>query len=330
MVLKLIIVLLFIGVAKGAQWPSDSSEKCSQSTKQKAMYARMTWSPSLRAQPFTSFEVTTEWNDLRFNPISNPQNNGGVYIAYTTGVTGGPGGYFGVQLTAKSGQFLFSFWDEGRFIGSGKNKKPKIAGHLAWPTDMKNCKRHCLDCGLADLRQWRAEGFTTGTKCGVAYPDMKVGDKFKISMVQRESQGAINTADYGGMNKAHKEKLNEQDKVVTGGIWDVVAYDLKRQTQIHVGSMMVEGDGSGMGRLGTFDEMLGCRKCNSVHHKDTRYGLVLDGSRHPINMEGLTQAGKSTCKNYKITGNKRRGSITFEGGPLIKGKPSPDGYSPVW
>ena len=31
----------------------------------------------------------------------------------------------------------------------------------------------------------------------------------------------------------------------------------------------------GMERLGTFDEMLGCTKCDAVYHKDTRYGKIL-------------------------------------------------------
>jgi len=294
------------------------------------MYARMTFSPSVTAKPFTSFEVTVEWNDLQYNPKSNPGQNGGVYIAYTTGIRGGPGGYFGIQLTANEGQFLFSLWDEGRFIGSGHDKKPKIASYLSWPLDLKSCKRHCLDCALPDLRPWKAQGFTTGTKCNYPYKDMKVGDKFRITFTQRVSQGTINTADYGGMPKAHKEKLNEQDKIVRGGIWDVVAFDLQRHKEIKVGSMMVEGDGSGFNKLGTFDEMLGCTKCNAVYHKDTRYGPVLDGARHPMRMEGLSKAGSSTCKMYKITGNKADESITFEGGPLTRGELNPDGYTPVW
>ena len=89
-----------------------------------------------------------------------------------------------------------------------------------------------------------------------------------------------------------------------------------------------------MERLGTFDEMIGCHKCNAVQHKDTRYDLKItaaDGSvRYPIKMEGLTKGDQSTCKKYSITGSKGNFSISFEGGPLTKGTFPPGKYQPVW
>jgi len=292
----------------------------------------MTFDPSPNQVPFTSVEVKTKWNYLKFNPKSNPDKKGGVYISYTTGLKNGPGGYFGVQLTASGGKFLFSIWDEGRFIGSGHDKKAKPADALAWPMDMVNCSRHCLDCALEELRPFREKGLTTGTQCFVKYDQMQVGDRFKIRLTQDEAQASIKTANYGGMAEVHTNMLGEPDREVVGGKWSVRAYDMKRKVTIFVGTMLLEGDGSGMHKLGTFDEMLGCTKCNAVQHKDTRYGPVLDGSRRPTKMEGLTKAGKSRCKQYQITGSQADESITFEGGPFTKGSFPYDGneYQPVW
>lgn len=85
------------------KWPPISKAKCTQRTKQKAMYGSMVFEPSLKVKPMTSFEVDVEWNDLQFHPTENTRNKGGVYVAYTTGLRDGPGGYFGVQIKNNGG-----------------------------------------------------------------------------------------------------------------------------------------------------------------------------------------------------------------------------------
>ena len=94
--------------------------------------------------------------------------------------------------------------------------------------------------------------------------------------------------------------------------------DLSKKTKKTVGSILFEGSGAGMHRLGTFDEMMGCNKCNAIHHKNTRFNLKLDGNRASIMMQGKTRADESTCKDYKITGSKSKHSISFECGPFTK------------
>lgn len=84
-------------------WPKDSSAPCSQTTKQKAMYGSMTVVPSLRGKPTKKISVNVRWDALEFAP-HNSRKQGGVYVAYTTGVKDGPGGYFGVQISAKQGK----------------------------------------------------------------------------------------------------------------------------------------------------------------------------------------------------------------------------------
>ena len=120
-----------------------------------------------------------------------------------------------------------------------------------------------------------------------------------------------------------------------GALWEVNVKIVKGEYQgkiIHIGTIMFEGDGSGMFRLGTFDEMLGCNKCNSIQHKDTRYGLVVgadDGSkRQPTAMYGKTR-NDSTCKKYHISGSKDKSSISFESGPLTD-RISPAKRTKIW
>lgn len=97
---------------------------------------------------------------------------------------------------------------------------------------------------------------------------------------------------------------------------------------------MLEGDGSGMNRLGTFDEMLGCNKCNAIQHKDTRYGPVVGANdrsfRIPEQVYGESKSDKSKCKGYNISGSKRDLSISFEGGPLTEDIFSHTKYHKIW
>ena len=46
--------------------------------------------------------------------------------------------------------------------------------------------------------------------------------------------------------------------------------DIDREVEQLVGEMLLEGHGSGMKYVNTFDEMMGCVKCNAIQHKDTR------------------------------------------------------------
>lgn len=88
------------------EWPPISAAKCTQTTKQKAMYGSMVFEPSLKVKPMTSFEVDIEWSDLKFHPTENTRNKGGVYVAYTMGLRDGPGGYFGAQIKNNGGNLL--------------------------------------------------------------------------------------------------------------------------------------------------------------------------------------------------------------------------------
>ena len=72
----------------------------------------MKFQPSLSKKPMTSLEVSVVWDALKFHPTHNRNEKGGVYIAYTLGMKGGPGGYFGVQIKSPIRKFnnkLLSF-----------------------------------------------------------------------------------------------------------------------------------------------------------------------------------------------------------------------------
>merc|ERR1712004_785606 len=126
----------------------------------------------------------------------------------------------------------------------------------------------------------------------------------------------------------HKNTLAEDDTKIKGGKWDFYVFDLKRKDangkdkRIHVGSVLLEGAGSGMNRVGTFDEMLGCTSCGQVQHTDTRYGPIVTAEkkrngRHPIKIQGKTQKSGTTCSNrYSITGDEKSESVQFSSGPF--------------
>ena len=119
---------------------------------------------------------------------------------------------------------------------------------------------------------------------------------------------------------------------LAGSVWAVTAVLESRnhgrqkirkedRVEIRVGKILIESQEIGFNRLGTFDEMLGCNKCNAIYHKDTRWGLKVgleNGKRRrPVSMLGITKPTKSVCKDYRITGSKKRSTISFEGGPLL-------------
>ena len=112
----------------------------------------------------------------------------------------------------------------------------------------------------------------------------------------------------------------------SGSVWKVSVTIKKgsgKGSIIPIGTLLFESDEVGFYRLGTFDEMLGCNKCNAIYHKDTRYGPMVGAddntTRTPVKMYGSTKYYASTCKQYHITGSKSKKSITFESGPLTQG-----------
>jgi len=307
------------GSQPDTQWPDRITQHCTKNTKQTASYGFMKFLPDLNTKPLTKMEVEVQWDDLQFAPY-NPHKKGGVYISYTIKQHKRQGGYLGAQLHASRGSFKFSIWDGDRWDSSaGHHKQPKPSSQLVWPLNMDTCKRNCQDCGLPDLRPWKKKGLTTGTQCNVEHPTMKVGDRFHIRLERTDKQMTIDTKEYGGMPKAHAQ-FGETDRKVTGGVWMVTAANVKTNETIAVGKILFEGDGRGMDRLGTFDEMIGCNGCNMIQHKDTRYGPVVVGEdgveRKPVQMYGLTKPLHTLCKKYYVSGSKLLSSVSFESGPL--------------
>lgn len=316
---------------RSTKWPARDKTKCAQNTKQKAMYGHFTFSPSLASKPATDVSVSVVWEDLVTAPWRSGQ--GGVYAAWTFAIKNGPSGYMGAQIKPKGGQFLFSVWDSDRWIGRGHSKKPKASSGLVWALDTAYCRRNCQDCGLKDLRVWKAQGLTTGTQCRVPYEKMMTGGRFDIHMYRTKptTLTTISTKDYGGMPKTHG-KFGEVDRTVTGTEWVVTAKDVQTGKEIHVGKLLFEGSGTGLGRIATFDEMLGCNHCNDAYHRDTRYGPFLkDGNleRKPVAMtRSITK--QSSCNQFRAVGSKADTSITFEGGPGAVANFPKGGKNKLW
>ena len=285
------------------------------------MYAQYLFSPTLRQKPLVNMTIQVILEDLQFAPWAN-HNKAIVYVIYTINTrTGGPGGYFGIQFnTTAGGQFIFSMWDGGRWVGTGQSRTFKSATALVWPLNIKYCKRHCQHCGLKHLHQWKKEGITTGVRCVNRYSKMKKGDRFEMRLQRTNVNMTINTSSYGeGMSKAHAN-LGEYNKNITGAEWTVTVRDMKTNDHIEVGRILFEGD-DGITRVGTYDETIGCGNCDYVYRRDKRIGpFLVDGimTRKPIKVVGLVKGNNTICKKYNIIGSKKEASITFESGPRIK------------
>ena len=122
------------------------------------------------------------------------------------------------------------------------------------------------------------------------------------------------------MPEGHK-KIGEMDRDITGAEWTVTALNMRTEKLFTVGRMLFQGDGRGLERLASFDEMIGCSGCNDIYHKDTRIGpFIKDGGkiRTPTKVVGSSNTGGSTCKEFGISGSKDDLSITLEYGPGAK------------
>ena len=115
------------------------------------MYSSFTFPHSLKTKPIIAVEVRVVWDKFIFYGGA-----GGTYAAYTIGTAnGGPGGYFGDQMTPSRGQFLFSLWDGDRKLWA---KEVKKSDKLTWPLNMDRCKRNCQDCGVSHLKDVKKAG----------------------------------------------------------------------------------------------------------------------------------------------------------------------------
>merc|ERR1719213_558948 len=150
-------------------------------------------------------------------------------------------------------------------------------------------------------------------------------------MSRTKQKATIRTADYGGMPAAHG-KFGEKDRAVSGAEWEVSVEDVQKGNSIKVGRLLFEGLGAGLNRLNTFDEMLGCNKCNDMYHRDTRYGpFINDGGSIRKPLTAKRSISTSSCKKYRVTVNKAEHSVTFEGGPgAVANFPGDNKQHPLW
>jgi len=313
-------------------WPSQDAAACSQTTKQKSMYTEYDFDPPMSTKGSIDISMSVIWEDWTSAPWRG--NKGGVYAAwpFKTVKNGkkGPMGYFGAQLKGKSG-LIFSVWDGNRFEGDGHDKKFLKSDQLVWPLSSQHCKRNCQDCGLADLRKFKDAGFTTGTKCWVDYLPMNNQGRFDLRIQRINASHTINTAQYGGMPQGHN-MVGETDRTVTGSRWRVTATNAQTNEEIEVADLLFEG-GEEINRITTFDEMLGCNKCNDQYHRNTRLGPFLHDAggtvRKPISATRKIH-GPTTCKKYRATGSKTDSSVIFEGGPGVEPNFEMDIQDKLW
>eukprot|EP00419_Tripos_fusus_P048638 CAMPEP_0172816088 /NCGR_PEP_ID=MMETSP1075-20121228/12206_1 /TAXON_ID=2916 /ORGANISM="Ceratium fusus, Strain PA161109" /LENGTH=458 /DNA_ID=CAMNT_0013656015 /DNA_START=38 /DNA_END=1411 /DNA_ORIENTATION=+ len=299
-----------------SSWPAQPHWKCEGEGERHSHYSLYAeWhfeKPTLDEVGATNISVAIEWEDFALAPW---MDGGGVFASFKIGTTSGgtsaPGGYFGAQIWGPGetgGQFIFSIWDNVE-----SNRK-------TWPLNLKRCHRNCQDCGKAD---------TTGTKCILEYPLMGFGGRYNIRLHRTREMMTIHTRDY----ESYEEGAHvEPDRKISGSEWTAT---VQLPGGIHeVGRMLFEDRSDGAYYVSAFSEALGCRHCDEMYHRETRWGPVLtepDGSeRRPSSATRLAKK-VSLCERYRITGNMEDLTITMEGGPgAVKNFPADSTYHKVW
>jgi len=192
-------------------------------------------------------------------------------------------GYMGPQIWPHDlkGRHLFSMWDTAKPSESGRR--------LAIPaSEPGSCTRNCNDCGLEDLRHFRAAGLTTGTKCISAYVEKVEGQAFVYRI---RMSNATAEAQYDGT-------------VYHGTEWEVEVLDLGKQTKFVLGRVLLQDDtgSEGIDTWKNFHEHIGCTPCDAFYEKTTIHGpfIINPSGLHTITA-GYTHGlnAKYTCRLHR-------------------------------
>ena len=250
---------------------SPSAPNCTAAPKQKAIYLKYSFSPTLQESPATDITAETVWTsttDLR------RYGHNGIYAAHPVGTANhGVSGYFGSQVDGDptKGGLLFSMWDRPRRnvhvpAGFCDNKPVNHTWCMhkhAFPRS-PGCHRHCLDCGLHP--GWHN---TTGTQCGVSMR-FDQGDAIRFRMHRTAANVSLTPPGMpGGLT-------------YRGSEWTVTATVTRSSSNasntsvapfnITVGSMFFEDTFEGIGRFGAFHEHIGCTPCAAFFESEVRRG----------------------------------------------------------
>jgi hypothetical protein len=150
-----------------------------------------------------------------------------------------------------------------------------------------NCHRHCQDCGLHP--GWTN---TTGTQCG-APMDIAEGDGFVLRITRT---AAVTTFEYP---KGH---------FLNGSAWIVTAQRIRRHgipvtppgPVMVVGRQFWEGTFSGISRIGSFHEHIGCIPCEAFYESTIRRGPWIHA---PVSREANVSYSDSKhpyCKLHSV------------------------------
>jgi hypothetical protein len=261
--------------------------------KQKALYAKYTYNPSLTSQNTYDYQVIYKWDD--FQDMREYGKNG-IYAATTTGFANGPGGYFGMIVlgdeTRGSG-ILFSFWD------SKKHNK------LAIPYDdgsyEGNCYRNCQD--------HNCEGVLNGGKCNLKY-EIKEGVEYALRMRRVSENVTYVTTDAYDSSKKNVS--------YTGSIWQLSVENRETGDIKIVGKLLFEDTYTGIKKANFFHEHLGKVPCNAFYVKQSRGIEFLDTDRE-VSIVGASASvngakNNSTCNSFNVGLQEDGVGVFFETG----------------
>eukprot|EP01084_Bolivina_argentea_P177509 306942_1 len=222
------------------------ADNCNSTNKQKALYAYFAHEPSLADSP--AFEIETEVTWVNVTSLRT-WNKNGIYDAFMVHFEASPnnkemGGYFGVQaLTGTKGDMLlFSLWDSNP--GNSSSWQAVIP-------KSSNCKRNKEDGSHANT----PDG-TTGTKCSVYIPFVDSGSVFRLH-IQRT-----------GINVS----AIMYNRTWIGDEYEVSVKHIQSNHTWIIGSQLVDTSFSGINKMSTFCEHIGCTPCKAFEFASQRRG----------------------------------------------------------
>lgn len=283
---------------------------CNQGNKQKSVYTKFDFEPSLNERNLYDVETKIEWTN--FARLREYGSNG-IYqamrfmMALKPGAVKQFGGYMGPQIKGQGenaplgGMHLFSMWDTHKPNVDGSSPSGR---RLVIPAaDPGQCMRNCQDCGLHP--ELAAAALTTGTQCKLDGFTVDDGSAFVYRI---------------HMSNSHASSMYD-GQLYSGTEWEVVVTDLSTHEVFVLGRVLLEGDtqSQGINLWTNFHEHLGCTPCDAFYESTTVTGPFI---REPQGAHKISRVyveppkSEYTCRLFRTVGLSNF-AVLIETGPGV-------------
>merc|ERR1712228_720664 len=217
------------------------------------LYAYFEHNPLLEDVPAFDIETEVTWVNLTSLRawIENGQYNVFLFHFVVFPSKEAMGGYFGVQAktgNASGDMLLFSLWDQNP--GQSDLWQAVIPKH-------PNCKRNCNDCGdKSHNKSNEAPDGTTGSQCKMNIPFVENGAIFRLRIERI----------------AKNQSAFMYNRTWIGDEYQVTVKHIQSNISWIVGTQLVSTSFSGIYKMDTFNEHIGCTPCKAFEFASRRKG----------------------------------------------------------